>query len=114
MAIDLAVGTAEDIDTCADACNVADGWPAANGYHVGGGRHAVIPATWDGILPQPPGWSTWRAGLVDRGDGEAEMPLAAHGRMSEYITSLPPGPSRGELAAALARLRKETREDDPI
>lgn len=32
------------------------GYPK-RGTHVGGGKHAVMPETWDGTGPTPPGWT---------------------------------------------------------
>ena len=106
---DVAVGHAADVLLCSEAANTQDGLPAG-GLTLAGYRSPKVPETWDGTGPVPPGWSDWRAG-VDPINGESECPWDAAAKMNELIQSLPPGEPRGALAAAYARLRKETRDD---
>lgn len=33
----------------------------SRGAHIGGGRHVIMPETWDGVGKVPPGWTSYQA-----------------------------------------------------
>lgn len=51
-----ATDTEARCDALVGIIDKALGYPRA-GVHVGGGKHAAMPATWDGTGPTPPGWT---------------------------------------------------------
>jgi hypothetical protein len=106
-------GPAADVALCATAANTQDGCPRRGRelHQRAGEVHAASPDAWDGKGNVPPGWSDWRASIAPAPvDEEADTALQVGDLADLRIQGLPPGPERGALASARAKLRQEERE----
>ena len=110
-------GPAADVALCCDAANAQDKCPRRGKelHQRAGEVHAASPATWDGKGNVPPGWSDWRASIAPSTvDGDADTALVVGDLTDLRIQDLPPGPARGALASARAKLRQEERVNEKV
>jgi len=55
--------TAPNAARLGDLSDKLEGYPA-QGVHFGVGVHVLMPGSWDGTGPVPPGWSSYRGAVV--------------------------------------------------
>lgn len=102
----VVIGARADVELCTGAANTADGLPSGANT-IAGARHPDTPLAWDGDGDVPFGWSDWRPGAfsVDDPDGDTAAPSDVGLRAQHIVDTTPPSSYRGQLIAALSRLK---------
>jgi lysophospholipase L1-like esterase len=72
-------------------CNKALALPAI-GTHIGGGRHATMPTTWNGVGPTPPGWTRSASRIWYKQNATCYLPLS-----DALVTRLQADPAQARL-----------------